>query len=59
VDDMFLKGYEKLIVGFQREISSKFEMKDLGLTNYFLGLEVWKRSNEIFLRQGNYTGDIL
>jgi hypothetical protein len=41
VDDMFLIGDEKLIVGCKREIASKFEMKDLGLMHYFLGLEVW------------------
>ncbi len=34
-------------------------MKDLGLLHYFLGLEVWQRSGEIFLSQGKYTVDIL
>lgn len=34
-------------------------MKDLGLTHYFLGLEVWQRKDEIFLSQGRYTIDIL
>ena len=33
-------------------------MKDLGLMHYFLGLEVWKSLEEIFLNQGNYTVDI-
>jgi hypothetical protein len=34
-------------------------MKDLGLMHYFLGLEVWQRPRDIFLRQGKYTVDIL
>ena len=37
----------------------EFEMKDLGLMHYFLGLEVWQRSDEIFLSQGKYTIDVL
>jgi hypothetical protein len=41
VDDLFLIGDEHLIVGCKRELASKFEMKDLGLMHYFLGLEVW------------------
>ena len=27
--------------------------------HYFLGLEVWQRSDEIFLSQGKYTVDVL
>ena len=34
-------------------------MKDLGLMHYFLGLEVWKNSEGIFLNQGKYTVEIL
>jgi hypothetical protein len=37
VDDLFLTGDEKLIVGCKRELISKFEMEDLGLMHYFLG----------------------
>jgi hypothetical protein len=59
VDDLFLTGDEKLIVGCKRELASEFEMKDLGLMHYFLGLEVWQRSDEIFLSQGKYIVEIL
>jgi hypothetical protein len=41
VDDLFLKGDEELIVRCKREITSEFEMKNLGLMHYFLALEVW------------------
>jgi hypothetical protein len=34
-------------------------MKDLGLMHYFLGLEVWQRSDEIFLSQGKYIVETL
>jgi hypothetical protein len=34
-------------------------MKDLGLMQYFLGLEVWQRQGEIFPAQGKYTVDVL
>jgi hypothetical protein len=35
------------------------KMKDIGLMHYFLGLEVWKESSEIFLGQGKYVVEIL
>ena len=41
VDDLFLIGAEQLIVGCKRELTSEFEMKDLGLMHYFFGLDVW------------------
>jgi hypothetical protein len=59
VDDLFLTRDEKLIVGCKRELTSEFEMKDLGLMHYFLGLEVWQRPNEIFLSKGKYIVEIL
>ena len=34
-------------------------MKDLGLMHYFLGLEVWKSQEDIFLSREKYTIDIL
>jgi hypothetical protein len=34
-------------------------MKDLGLMDYFLGLEVWQRQGKIFLAQGKYIVDVL
>jgi hypothetical protein len=59
VDDLFLIGDEGLIAWYKRELISEFEMKDLGLMHYFLGLEVWQRQGEIFLAQGKYTVDVL
>jgi hypothetical protein len=41
VDDLIITGAEILIAGCKRDLASKFEMKDIGLMHYFLGLEVW------------------
>jgi hypothetical protein len=59
VDDLFLTGTESLIVECKYALASEFEMKDLGMMHYFLGLEVWQRTDEIFLSQGKYTVEIL
>ena len=34
-------------------------MKDLGMMHYFLGMEVWKNADGIFLGQGKYAVEIL
>jgi hypothetical protein len=59
VDDLILTGVETLIVGCKSDLASEFEMKDIRPMHYFLGLEVWQRSGEIFLEQGKYTLEIL
>ena len=40
VDDLFLTEEEHLIAQCKRELVVEFEMKDLGILHYFLGLEV-------------------
>jgi hypothetical protein len=59
VDDLFLTGSERLILECKRALTSEFEMKDLGMMHYFLGIEVWQRTDDIFLSQGKYTVEIL
>ena len=41
VDDLILIGEDELIVYVKRNPSSEFEMKELGIMHYFLGMEVW------------------
>ena len=49
VDDLFLTGNEKQISKCKKKLAAEFEMKDLGLVHYFLGLEIWQSLEEIFL----------
>eukprot|EP00253_Pinus_taeda_P032236 PITA_32236 len=51
--------YFKTIQECKRKLASKFEMKDLGLMHYFLGLEVWQKLGEIFLSQEKYVVKLL
>ena len=41
VDDLFVTGMDGLIFYTKRKLVAKFEMKDLGMMHYFLGMEVW------------------
>ena len=49
VDDIFLTREEILIAECQRDLTSDFEMKDLGLMYYFLCLDIWQRNDERLL----------
>ena len=49
VDDILLIGSSGLRDDRNRDLVVEFEMKDLGLMHYFLGMEVWKTYKEIFL----------
>ena len=40
VDDLFLTEKEKQIMESKKKLAEEFEMKDLGLMHYFLGLEI-------------------
>ena len=59
VDDLFLIGKDNPINECKKKLAAEFEMKDLGMMYYFLGLEVWKYPDEIFLNQGKYAVEIL
>jgi len=59
VDDLILTGDELLILSCKEDLAREFEMKDLGLLHYFLGLEIWQRSDGLFVSQGKYAGEIL
>ena len=59
VDDVILTGDENLITSCKEDLAREFEMKDMGLLNYFLGLEIWQRDGELFVSQGKYAKEIL
>jgi hypothetical protein len=62
VDDMLLIGNDKEIIQeVKTQLSSKFDMKDLGAANFILGMEI-KRDREntkIWLNQRKYVETIL
>ena len=41
VDDLFITGGEHLIDACKTDVASEFEMIDLGLMHYYLGMEIW------------------
>ena len=55
VDDLFVTGMDGLIANLKVKLAAKFKMKDLGMMHYFLGMEVWKSSDGIFLGKGKYA----
>jgi len=59
VDSLFLIGNQILMVHGKRELASEFEMKDLGMMQLFLGLEVSQRPSETILSQGKYVVKLL
>ena len=40
VYDLILTGDEQLITSCKEDLAREFEMKDMGLLHYFLGLEI-------------------
>jgi hypothetical protein len=59
IGDLFLTDTESLIVECKYALASMFWMKDPGMMHYFSRLELWQRTNDIFLSQGMYTVEIL
>jgi len=59
VDDLFLIGAKPLNIQCKKELATEFDMKDIGLMHYYLGLEVWQKRGEVFLGQGKYIVKIL
>ena len=55
VDDLILIGDEYLIKYFKEDLAREFQIKDMGLMHYFLGLEVRKGKGELFFSQGKYA----
>ena len=58
VDDLFITGGERPIAVCKKDLASEYEMTDIGLMHYFLGLEVWQELGHISLGQGKYAIDI-
>eukprot|EP00253_Pinus_taeda_P007453 PITA_07453 len=59
VDDFIMTSDDKLIKSCKEDLARDFEMKDLGLMHYFMGMEVWQGDEELFVSQGKYANKIL
>ncbi|XP_028099390.1 uncharacterized protein LOC114298937 [Camellia sinensis] len=60
VDDMIITGDDTVgIYSLKQFLNRQFEMKDLGLLSYFLGLEISQDSSGYFLTQAKYTSNLL
>ena len=59
VDDLFVLCMDGLIADTKRNLAAEFEMKDLGMMHYFLGMEVWQNTDGISLGKGKYVIEIL
>lgn len=60
VDDMLTTSPDKVYLeDFKTQMLSVFEMTDLGLMSYFLGMEILQLPIQIILHQTKYKGDIL
>ena len=60
VDDLLVTGSSTAaILEFKKEMSNNFEMSDLGLLTYFLGIEVCQEKGRITLSQERYAKKIL
>eukprot|EP00253_Pinus_taeda_P011335 PITA_11335 len=44
---------------FKAAMMNEFEMKDLGIMKYFLGMEAYQSNNEIFICETKYAQDML
>ncbi|XP_030448469.1 uncharacterized mitochondrial protein AtMg00810-like [Syzygium oleosum] len=60
VDDLiFTENCQEMISDFREAMTREFEMADMGLMYYFLGLEITQSEDGIFICQQKYAKDIL
>ena len=60
VDDLIYMGTNiQVAEEFKQSMMKEFEMSDLGLMKYFLGIQVKQAKGEIFISQEKYTKDML
>ena len=60
VDDLIVTGANTEQIGaFKHQMMHEFEMSDLGLLTYYLGIEVEQQSTGISLKQTGYASKIL
>ncbi|KAD2204143.1 hypothetical protein E3N88_41639 [Mikania micrantha] len=60
VDDIiYTESSNELVAEFKQHMMTEFDMTDIGILRYFLGLEVTQSNAGIFLSQRKYAKDLL
>ena len=60
VDDLIFTGNDaKMIEEFKKVMTREFEMTDIGLMSYYLGIEVKQEKEGIFISQESYAKEVL
>ena len=60
VDDVIFTGNDDyLIENFKTVMKEEFQMTDMGLLRYFLGIEVEQDKSGIFISQAKYVNEVL
>ena len=55
VDDLIIVSpSDEIVIDIKKELKSKFNMKDLGTLNYFLGVKVVRNSERFFFKSGKF-----
>lgn len=59
-DDLIFTGNSlKIIEAFKVSMKNEFDMTDMGMLHYFLGIEVRQKTYSISITQQNYAREIL
>ena len=60
MDDIILTGNDKVFTAsIIQLLSSSFDLKDLGLLHYFLGLQIEYTGSSLFVHQTKYATELL
>eukprot|EP01018_Ginkgo_biloba_P037318 Gb_14989 [translate_table: standard] len=60
VDDLLITRNDvSMISDLKKDLQMNFEMTDLGLLHYFLGIEVWQMPGRVFISQAKYIWEVL
>ena len=60
VDDLLVTGGDPIeILKFKKEMTTQFEMSDLGLLSFYLGIKVDQREDFIAIKQTSYANKVI
>ena len=60
VDDLIITESRSLLIDEVKvQLSDQFEMTDLGILHYYLGMEIWQSSSSIFISQMKYVKGLI